>query len=160
MPFTRDRPSETKVGGYKLGEELGRGASGVVYAGLSLTTGETVAIKEISLSKLNPKLLADTKTEVEMLTSLSNPNIVRCAQGRGIVMRRYRRRCANGLLMRGGWTSLCVDCDRYIDSVRKDDYLYIIMERVHNGSLANLVKEFGVLPESLVAVCGRWYRLS
>eukprot|EP00771_Trimastix_marina_P002149 gnl/Trimastix_PCT/3263.p1 GENE.gnl/Trimastix_PCT/3263~~gnl/Trimastix_PCT/3263.p1 ORF type:complete len:1015 (-),score=367.46 gnl/Trimastix_PCT/3263:98-3142(-) len=40
----------------------------------------------------------------------------------------------------------------YIDSIRTKDHLNIVLEYVPNGSLQSLVKKFGCLPESVVAM--------
>ena len=37
---------------YRLGEELGRGAYGVVYRGMDMRTGTHVAIKQLSLDRI------------------------------------------------------------------------------------------------------------
>lgn len=41
---------------------------------------------------------------------------------------------------------------KYITYVKTKEFLYIILEYVENGSLANIVKKFGKFPESLVCV--------
>jgi hypothetical protein len=41
---------------------------------------------------------------------------------------------------------------KYMDSVKTKDHLNIVLEFVENGSLANTVKRFGSLPESLIAI--------
>lgn len=62
---------------YRLGKELGRGGFGVVFEALHSQTGESVAIKRISLSNVGPAELADIQGEIELLKQLSHPNIVR-----------------------------------------------------------------------------------
>lgn len=41
---------------------------------------------------------------------------------------------------------------RYIDHKQTDESLYIVIEFVENGSLQNVIKKFGMIPESLVAL--------
>jgi len=62
---------------YRLGKELGRGGFGVVFEALHSQTGESVAIKRISLTNVGPAELADIQGEIELLKQLSHPNIVR-----------------------------------------------------------------------------------
>lgn len=62
---------------YVLGDCLGRGAFGSVYRALNLSTGETVAIKRISLSKIPRSKLGDIMSEIEVLKRLRHPNIVK-----------------------------------------------------------------------------------
>ena len=61
---------------YRLGEELGRGAYGRVYRGLDARTGEQVAIKQISLTRIPTGALASLVTEVELLKALNHCNVV------------------------------------------------------------------------------------
>ncbi|WVR06241.1 hypothetical protein IAU60_003271 [Kwoniella sp. DSM 27419] len=62
---------------YQLGDVLGRGASGSVYRALNFLTGETVAIKSISLLSLPPSSLPDIMSEIDLLKNLNHPNIVK-----------------------------------------------------------------------------------
>jgi serine/threonine protein kinase len=61
---------------YRLGEELGRGAYGRVYRGLDARTGEQVAIKQISFTRIPTGALASLVTEVELLKALNHCNVV------------------------------------------------------------------------------------
>jgi serine/threonine protein kinase len=62
---------------YQLGDLLGRGASGSVYRALNFLTGETVAIKSVSLLKLPASSLPDIMSEIDLLKNLNHPNIVK-----------------------------------------------------------------------------------
>ncbi|WWC62426.1 uncharacterized protein I303_105022 [Kwoniella dejecticola CBS 10117] len=62
---------------YQLGDILGRGASGSVYRALNFLTGETVAIKSISLLSLPASSLPDIMSEIDLLKNLNHPNIVK-----------------------------------------------------------------------------------
>lgn len=41
---------------------------------------------------------------------------------------------------------------KYIDTIRTKSYLYIVLEYMENGSLANVIKKFGSCSESLTAI--------
>ncbi|ORX40201.1 hypothetical protein BD324DRAFT_644621 [Kockovaella imperatae] len=66
-----------QMSNYQLGDLLGRGASGSVYRALNFLTGETVAIKSISLVTLSPSALPDIMSEIDLLKNLNHPNIVK-----------------------------------------------------------------------------------
>ena len=66
----------TKAGRYEIGDELGRGAMGVVYRGFDPTIGRTVAIKTISLDAAQPELVKRFRREAQAAGILSHPNIV------------------------------------------------------------------------------------
>mmetsp|Transcript_75881 Transcript_75881/g.180306 ORF Transcript_75881/g.180306 Transcript_75881/m.180306 type:complete len:769 (+) Transcript_75881:82-2388(+) len=62
---------------YSVGQTLGEGAFGVVYACTNRKTGEQVAVKMVD--KVETPVAA-IKREAEMMRNLSHPNIVRCHQ--------------------------------------------------------------------------------
>lgn len=62
---------------YSLGDLLGRGASANVYRALNFHTGETVAIKQISVASLPASTLPDIMSEIDLLKNLNHPNIVK-----------------------------------------------------------------------------------
>jgi serine/threonine protein kinase len=72
-----DGMSGLAISDYRLGDLIGRGASGSVYRGINFKTGETVAIKSISLSALSPSSLPDIMSEIDLLKNLNHPNIVK-----------------------------------------------------------------------------------
>jgi len=41
---------------------------------------------------------------------------------------------------------------KYIDSIQTEDHLNIVLEYVENGSLDSMIKKFGKIPETLVAI--------
>ncbi|KVH90932.1 Calcium-binding EF-hand, partial [Cynara cardunculus var. scolymus] len=63
---------------YKFGKELGRGEFGVTYECQNIATGEKVACKKISKSKLRAEIdVEDVRREVEIMRHLPvHPNIV------------------------------------------------------------------------------------
>lgn len=69
--------SPRALSNYQLGDLLGRGASGSVYRALNFLTGETVAIKSVSLLTLSPSALPDIMSEIDLLKNLNHPNIVK-----------------------------------------------------------------------------------
>nr|ODO01011.1 STE/STE11/CDC15 protein kinase [Cryptococcus depauperatus CBS 7855] len=69
--------SAVSLSNYQLGDLLGRGASGNVYRALNFLTGETVAIKSISLLSLPPSSLNDIMSEIDLLKNLNHANIVK-----------------------------------------------------------------------------------
>eukprot|EP01083_Nonionella_stella_P082209 226905_1 len=109
---------ERSIGNYQIGDILGRGAFGVVYQGLDITTGHTVAIKRLEITNMGKADLASIETEIILLKQLVHPNIV-----------------------------------RYVDTIRSDTHLNIVLEYIENGSLSNILSKYGgQFPESLVAI--------
>ncbi|CAK9115598.1 Cytokinesis protein sepH (Serine/threonine-protein kinase sepH) [Durusdinium trenchii] len=102
---------------YTLGDKIGQGGFGTVYACRNSVTGETVAVKSIGLRNLNKESLRLIEEEVTLLKKLDHPNIV-----------------------------------KYIDTVRTNDHLHIVLEYMENGSLARNLKLFGALSQSLCAL--------
>lgn len=78
MDTTRASRSANKLIGerYQLLDELGRGASGRVYRALDKKTGDHVAVKEISLERLQHSDISSIMGEVELLKSLNHRNVV------------------------------------------------------------------------------------
>lgn len=87
-PSREDRPSREgtaqraaqDVAGLKdfqLGELLGKGAHGSVFRALNWGTGETVAIKQVKLETLGQSDLKTIMLEIDLLKSLTHPNIVK-----------------------------------------------------------------------------------
>jgi serine/threonine protein kinase len=62
---------------YQLGDCLGKGAFASVYRALNWDTGETVAVKQIRTEHLGAAELKTIMLEIDLLKSLSHPNIVR-----------------------------------------------------------------------------------
>ena len=60
-----------------LGDVLGKGGFATVYRALDLTSGKTVAIKEIERNIISPEQLPKILNEAELLKSLSHDNIIK-----------------------------------------------------------------------------------
>ena len=61
---------------YSLADEIGRGASGVVFRALNLQTGGMVAIKKVALRGESKDQLQLLQREIDLLKLLKNPYIV------------------------------------------------------------------------------------
>ena len=72
----RNTRRSTLVGSYILGEEIGKGAYGQVYKAIDKRDGRVVAIKEIPLAGIDEASLAGVRLEIDLLGSLSHPNVV------------------------------------------------------------------------------------
>ena len=64
---------------WKKGELLGRGSFGKVFSGINLSTGERMAIKEVTLrrGKKHRQQAKALQQEVKILSSLDHPHIIR-----------------------------------------------------------------------------------
>eukprot|EP00826_Nyctotherus_ovalis_P024775 TRINITY_DN1911_c0_g2_i4.p2 TRINITY_DN1911_c0_g2~~TRINITY_DN1911_c0_g2_i4.p2 ORF type:complete len:231 (-),score=49.96 TRINITY_DN1911_c0_g2_i4:1239-1931(-) len=82
---TAEKKYLKRIGNIRILHEIGRGASATVYKGkppLIIWLGQDgngmdVAVKEISRRILNERLLESLKQEIEILKSMSSPNIIR-----------------------------------------------------------------------------------
>ncbi|KAF0697495.1 Aste57867_11805 [Aphanomyces stellatus] len=73
---SEDDGSTTMGFAWKKGEILGSGSFGSVYLARNETTGDLMAVKEISYVDETPDDVRAIQDEVELLRSLSHPNIV------------------------------------------------------------------------------------
>lgn len=69
--------SRASIGDYIVTSKLGSGSFAVVYKGYHKVTKVPVAIKAMSLNKLNSKLLANLETEISIMRQIDHPNIVK-----------------------------------------------------------------------------------
>ena len=67
------------IDNYHLMQEVGHGQYGKVYKAKHMKTGQIVAIKCISMTKFSevPKLEELTRNEIQILSSIHNPNCIR-----------------------------------------------------------------------------------
>ena len=87
-PNVNGRPESEKVpsmvGGYKVGDLLGRGGFGEVRVGEHHLTGERVALKFLRKSEIHSFNAAErTNTEIQCLQALKHTNIIRLQQVKG-----------------------------------------------------------------------------
>ncbi|XP_057418030.1 serine/threonine-protein kinase ATG1t [Lotus japonicus] len=62
---------------YILKSKIGEGSSSAVWRAEQRPSGEEVAVKQVLLSKLNPRLKACLDCEINFLSSVNHPNIIR-----------------------------------------------------------------------------------
>lgn len=84
-PYSKLTPRRPAVS-YKWikGDLIGRGTYGHVYIALSVTTGETIAVKQVEMPRtFSDKedqrikgMISSLKAEIELLKDLDHPNIV------------------------------------------------------------------------------------
>ncbi|KAF4315025.1 hypothetical protein BBO99_00009682 [Phytophthora kernoviae] len=69
--------SRASIGEYVVTSKLGSGSFAVVYKGYHKTSKVPVAIKALSLNKLNGKLLANLEMEIAIMRQIDHPNVVK-----------------------------------------------------------------------------------
>lgn len=69
--------SRASIGDYVVTSKLGSGSFAVVYKGYHRVSKLPVAIKALSLHKLNSKLLANLEMEIAIMRQIDHPNIVK-----------------------------------------------------------------------------------
>ncbi|CAH0492896.1 unnamed protein product [Peronospora farinosa] len=69
--------SRASIGDYVVTSKLGSGSFAVVYKGYHKTSKLPVAIKALSLHKLNRKLLDNLEMEIAILRQIDHPNVVK-----------------------------------------------------------------------------------
>ncbi|KAK3023502.1 hypothetical protein RJ639_043786 [Escallonia herrerae] len=65
------------IGDYILGAKLGEGPLSTVWKAEHRTTAQVVALKQVHLSRLTPKLKKCLECEMTFLSSVNHPNIIR-----------------------------------------------------------------------------------
>ena len=65
------------MGNWVLEKHIGSGSFAVVWKARHCRTGEVMAIKEISLDKLNRKLKQSLESEVSILRRITHQNVVK-----------------------------------------------------------------------------------
>ena len=66
-----------EVPGYRLAEPLGAGATGVVYAGVRLADGGSVAVKVVHPELVDPQYRDRLRREARLAASVVHPGVVR-----------------------------------------------------------------------------------
>ena len=61
---------------YQKKERLGEGTYGVVYKGIDMVSGDTVAMKKVRLANEDEGVPVSTLREVSFLKELAHPNVV------------------------------------------------------------------------------------
>jgi serine/threonine protein kinase len=65
------------LGDFRIGREIGRGGSGIVYEARQLSLGRLVALKLLPpSSRLDPRQLRRFETEAQAAAALQHPTIV------------------------------------------------------------------------------------
>ncbi|KAF5739853.1 putative mitogen activated protein kinase kinase kinase 3 mapkkk3 mekk3 [Tripterygium wilfordii] len=106
---------------WRKGELIGCGASGHVYMGMNLDSGELLAVKQVlipsngAMKERTQDHIKGLEEEVKLLKNLSHPNIV-----------------------------------RYLGTVREEESLNILLEFVPGGSISSLLGKFGPFPEPVI----------
>ncbi|CAK7355056.1 unnamed protein product [Dovyalis caffra] len=73
----KNLPQSLPVGNYMLNSKLGESSFSVVWKAENRLTGEKVAVKQVYLSKLNKNLRNCLDCELNFLSSVNHPNIIR-----------------------------------------------------------------------------------
>ncbi|KAG7375882.1 Serine/threonine-protein kinase ulk2 [Phytophthora pseudosyringae] len=69
--------ARASIGDYVVTSKLGSGSFAVVYKGCHRTSKTPVAIKALSLHKLNKKLLENLEMEIAIMRQIDHPNVVK-----------------------------------------------------------------------------------
>lgn len=105
------------------GDLIGRGTYGHVYIALSVTTGETIAVKQVEMPRTfsdkedqrTKGMISSLKAEIELLKDLDHPNIV-----------------------------------LYLGMEQTQEYLSIFLEYVPGGSVGRIIRTHGKFEENVI----------
>ncbi|MFD8690699.1 serine/threonine-protein kinase [Streptomyces sp. NPDC059651] len=120
----RDKDGRLLAGRYRLGEVLGRGGMGTVHRAVDETLGRTVAVKELRF-----------------------PSAIDDDEKRRLITRTLREAKAIARIRNNGAVTV-------YDVVDEDDRPWIVMELIEGKSLAEAVREDGVLTPQRAAEVG------
>ncbi|MER5613602.1 serine/threonine-protein kinase [Streptomyces sp. NPDC002215] len=120
----RDKDGRLLAGRYRLGEVLGRGGMGTVWRAVDETLGRTVAVKELRF-----------------------PTAIDEDEKRRLITRTLREAKAIARIRNNGAVTV-------YDVVDEDDRPWIVMELIEGKSLAEAVREDGVLTPKRAAEVG------
>ena len=76
-PVTLPAAGTVIEGRYELGRLFGRGAMGVVYDGVDLTTGTDVAVKVLPPMALNDRTKERFLREIQLTAAIDHPNVIK-----------------------------------------------------------------------------------
>ena len=112
---------------WKKGDIIGRGAFGTVFMGLNLGNGELMAVKEVSMPNTN-----------HINNHVKSDQYVQALEKEIAVLSRLSHK----------------NIVRYIGTEKdlKDGFIYIFLEYVSGGSIAQLLKTFGMFDENVVKI--------
>lgn len=111
-----------------------------LYRFRNVSTGESLAVKQLYLVDGSDQEVESIRKEIKVMWKLDHRNIVRCcitypfSIGCFVVMK---------------YLFWCFELDRYLGTSKTERYLYILLEYVAGGSLANMLKS-GPLSEPLI----------
>ncbi|MEV6163681.1 serine/threonine-protein kinase [Streptomyces sp. NPDC052052] len=120
----RDKDGRLLAGRYRLGEVLGRGGMGTVWRAVDETLGRTVAVKELRF-----------------------PSAIDEDEKRRLITRTLREAKAIARIRNNGAVTV-------FDVVDEDDRPWIVMELIEGKSLAEVIREDGVLTPKRAAEVG------
>ncbi|MEU9623386.1 serine/threonine-protein kinase [Streptomyces sp. NPDC048155] len=120
----RDKDGRLLAGRYRLGEVLGRGGMGTVWRAVDETLGRTVAVKELRF-----------------------PSAIDEDEKRRLITRTLREAKAIARIRNNGAVTV-------FDVVDEDDRPWIVMELIEGKSLAEAIREDGVLTPKRAAEVG------
>eukprot|EP01125_Pyxidicula_operculata_P017905 TRINITY_DN6324_c0_g1_i3.p1 TRINITY_DN6324_c0_g1~~TRINITY_DN6324_c0_g1_i3.p1 ORF type:complete len:1458 (-),score=499.55 TRINITY_DN6324_c0_g1_i3:1446-5765(-) len=165
---------------FQLLHVIGKGGRGVVYKGLDISNASAVAVKQVSLAGipkeelkgegnlfflLSPHMAKVLKDRFQLLHVIGKG-------GRGVVYKGLDISNASAVAvkqvslagipkeeLKGIMSEIKLlkklehpNIVKYVDSVQTDNSLFIVLEFVENGSLADITKEVGRFPEPLIVI--------
>jgi serine/threonine protein kinase len=152
-----------RIGQYQVFEEIGRGASGVVYRALDPAIGRQVAIKELSLSKLSPEEIPEARQrfirEAQAVGNLRHENVVTLYQfieendslylvmellpGGSLKTKTQNKEEALGIIRQIASALDCAHASGIVHRDIKPGNILVSSERINNAPLVK-VTDFGI----------------
>ena len=112
-----------------------------MYKGHHKTSGRVVAIKAISLAKLDKRALSNLESEISIMRRTRHPNIVRLLDIQVCVLRVFAR----GPMQPSHTITLSTALRILVQKSEK--YIYLILEYCGGGDLSRLIRKKGPLSE-------------
>ena len=108
---------------YKIENTIGRGTFATVKRCKNRATGERFAVKVLSKKKMSEEDKANIQTEIEILTSMDHPNIVRLVE----VFEDERHWCLVMELMKGGELfDKILECEQFSEKEARDAVMALV----------------------------------